>query len=104
MSAGETSLKGHLLLRLLAAQIDATKRRISRADMPALLVGAAENATSVCLPILESIAAQQPGSGGTEMTEAFDFSVSPEFMEDWDLVMSDGFSFGGDVLSDSFLT
>ncbi|KAF2829552.1 hypothetical protein CC86DRAFT_318946 [Ophiobolus disseminans] len=100
IEAGETSVKGYILLSVLAAQIDGIERRVGEEDIPALLGGAAEVALQRCIPMLERIAGQ--GTGGVDsQTEEFDFQISPDFMEDWDLVMSDMFNFDG---VDAFLT
>jgi hypothetical protein len=94
IEAGETGMKGYLLLCVLAAQINGIKRRVPEEEMPALLGKAAEDAVNHCLPILERIVGIQdgPSSDNTGIND-FDFQVSPDFMEDWDLVMSDVFNF-----------
>jgi hypothetical protein len=102
MRAGETGMKGYLLHRLLGAQIDAEKRHVRREEVPALLVQAAEQAAEVCMPILEEAASgQEQGAGGVNEME-FDFQVSPEFMEDWDMLMSDTFNMGDTAGFDAF--
>jgi hypothetical protein len=97
IEAGETGIKGYLLLRVLIAQIDGIKRRLRKDDMLAVLGRAAEEAVERCLPILERIAGQQSTTDG-EVGD-FDWQMSPDsvgnFIGDWDLVMSDVFNFGG---------
>ncbi|KAH7088981.1 hypothetical protein FB567DRAFT_321978 [Paraphoma chrysanthemicola] len=94
IDAGETGIKGYLLLRVLEAQIDAIKKRVPKEETIVLLGKAAENAISDCLPLLERIAGIQDSSTEDSINPAkFDFQVSPDFMEDWDLVMSDVFDF-----------
>jgi hypothetical protein len=94
VEAGETGIKGYLLLRVLEAQIDAIKKRVPKEEMIVVLGKAAEDAISYCLPILERIAGAQDSSTEDSIEAAsFDFQVSPDFMEDWDLVMSDVFDF-----------
>jgi hypothetical protein len=97
IEAGETGIKGYLLLSVLVAQIDGVKRRLSHDDMLVVLGRAAEEAVTRCLTVLERIAGQQSTTDG-EVGD-FDFQMSPDstsnFMGDWDLAMSDVFSFGG---------
>ncbi|RMZ72500.1 C6 zinc finger domain containing [Pyrenophora seminiperda CCB06] len=113
MQAGETGCKGYLLLRLLDAWADATTRRVDRSELPALFVKAAEQATEVCIPVLEVMAGtQQPDTGTTGVLGAdgtgglgdYDFQLSPEFMEDWDMLMSDTFRLGDAENFDAFLS
>ncbi|KAF1938229.1 hypothetical protein EJ02DRAFT_469100 [Clathrospora elynae] len=105
MEAGETGLKGYLLLRLLTAYVDATKRHLHRTEMPALLVQASEQAAEICLPMLEAMAGgQQQVPDAADMVDGSDFQLSPEFMEDWDPVMPDSFHFGDAGSFDAFFT
>jgi hypothetical protein len=109
MQAGETGMKGYLLLRLLSARIDATRRHIDRSELPALLIQVSEQATEVCMPILEARAwGPEKTAGSVEGTEGmgemdFDFQVSPEFVEDWDMLMADTFNLGDAGSFDAFL-
>jgi len=113
MQAGETGCKGYILLRLLDAWADAITRRVDGSEFPALLVKAAEQATEVCIPILEVLAgAQQPtagtagslGADGTGSLGDYDFQLSPELMEDWDVLMSDTFRLSDAENFDAFLS
>ncbi|PZD37648.1 C6 zinc finger domain containing protein [Pyrenophora tritici-repentis] len=112
IQAGETGCKGYILLRLLDAWADATTRGVDRSELPALLVQEAEQATEVCIPILEVLAGvQQPSTGTAGALGAdgmgglgnYDFEPSPEFMEDWDMLMSDTFKLGDADNFDGFL-
>lgn len=97
IQAGETGMKGYLLLRLIGTWIHATKHHMNRSELPALLVDASEQAAGICIPILEgSAGSQEPYSGTTGMSgigmEDFDFQFLPEFTEDWDMLMSGTFN------------
>ncbi|KAL1798976.1 hypothetical protein ACET3X_003013 [Alternaria dauci] len=109
IQAGETGIKGYLLLRLIGVWIDATKRNVSRSDLSALLVGASEQAVENCIPILEALAGSQEPSAGTAGMggigiDDFDFHLSPEFTEDWDLLMSGTFNMDDMGTFDAFLS
>jgi hypothetical protein len=96
IEAGETGIKGYLLLRILIAQIDAIKRHVRHDEMQALLGQAAEQAVEHCVPMLERMASQgqEDTMTAVESTGDFDFQISPDMMGDWDLAMTDVFSFG----------
>ncbi|KAI4672071.1 uncharacterized protein J4E78_000571 [Alternaria triticimaculans] len=109
MEAGETGMKGYVLLRLVGAWIDAESHHVDNSDLPALLVGAAEDAAQVCIPILEALAGceePRPGAAGMEGSgmEEFDFQFSPEFTEDWDMLMSGTFSLDDAGVFDAFVS
>lgn len=105
IEAGETGIKGYLLTCILTAQIDGIKRRVRNDEMMLLLGSAAEDAVARCMPMLERIAGQKPGVHEAAATD-MEFQVSPTFMEDWDLMMSDMFNFEGTEAGgmDAFLT
>ncbi|KNG51589.1 c6 zinc finger domain-containing protein [Stemphylium lycopersici] len=109
IQAGETGVKGYLLLRLLEAWIDGTKRQVSKADLPVLLVKASEQAVDICMPILEAAAGAKgqstsPFEEGRSGIGSFDFEFLSEPMEDWDMLIAETFdlgdveSFGGFML------
>ncbi|CAO2654669.1 Nn.00g114020.m01.CDS01 [Neocucurbitaria sp. VM-36] len=102
IEAGETGVKGYILLQVLAAQIGATKQSVQQSELPGLLVKAAENAVEKCMPLLEAMASQERVDGSDGGSDGFDFQISADFMEDWDLVMSDIFSFGDERSFDAF--
>jgi hypothetical protein len=104
MEAGETGLKGYLLLKILGAQIEGTRLGLDKANMAAFLTEAVEEAVETCLRLLEAMAGQDRNGLDARGTDGSDYQVSPEFMEDWDLIMSDLFSFdsGGESF-ESFL-
>ena len=109
IQAGETGIKGYLLLRLIGVWIDATKHNMSQSDLSALLVEASEQAAEVCIPILEALAGSQEPSSGTVgiggiAMEDFNFQSSPEFTEDWDMLMSGTFNMDDIGSFDAFLS
>lgn len=102
IEAGETGIKGYLLFGILAAQVDGIKRRVSKEEMPLLLARASEESIERAMPVLERLAGQDQGT--TDVVPDFDFDVSPDFMEDWDMVMSDVFDFDKIGMFDALLT
>ncbi|KAI8942349.1 hypothetical protein NX059_000425 [Plenodomus lindquistii] len=105
MKAGETGLKGFLLLRLLAAHLAAADQNVVKTEIPLLLAEAARKATETCLPILEAMADPKPEQSVTDGVDPFDFQLSSGLFEDWDVMMSDVFNFGPSGASfDSLLT
>jgi hypothetical protein len=93
IEAGETGIKGYLLHQILASQIDGLMRNIEKDAIPAMIIKAAEEAGDRCLPMLENLRQQQSGYT-VDCLGDMDFEVSPEFMEDWDLVVSEAFAAG----------
>ncbi|KAH7394989.1 hypothetical protein DE146DRAFT_678794 [Phaeosphaeria sp. MPI-PUGE-AT-0046c] len=94
IEAGETGIKGYLLLRVLIAQIEATKRHVGNDVVQALLGQAAKEAVEHCLPMLERMAGQPRADQiNAEGVAEFDFQFSPDLMADWDTGMADIFSF-----------
>jgi hypothetical protein len=56
IEAGETNIKGYLLICVVASQIEGLMRGLGKDEYPKLLVKAAEDAEEKCLPILEEMA------------------------------------------------
>ena len=82
---------------------------MSQSDLSALLVEASEQAAEVCIPILEALAGSQEPSSGTVgiggiAMEDFNFQSSPEFTEDWDMLMSGTFNMDDIGSFDAFLS
>ncbi|KAF2129410.1 hypothetical protein P153DRAFT_316327 [Dothidotthia symphoricarpi CBS 119687] len=90
VEAGETGIKGYLLLRLLSAQIDALMRHVGKNEMPRVLVDAAEEAGARTSGMLARLAGQENEVGDLERMD-LDINMSADFMEDWDLMMSSVF-------------
>jgi hypothetical protein len=82
-------------MRILAAQIEGIKQRLGKIEMTSLLCDAAEEAVGRCVALLERIAGQETGETFLENgVGEFDFQVSGNFLEKWDLMMEDMFNFG----------
>jgi hypothetical protein len=82
--AGETNIKGYLLICVLAAQIDGIMRGVGKDEAPRLLAKAAEDAEEICLPILEEMAAKGTG----ESLHQASLNTPLEVMGDWDFMAS----------------
>ncbi|KAF9694377.1 hypothetical protein EKO04_007550 [Ascochyta lentis] len=92
--AGETSIKGYMLLSVLSAQINAIKQRVSKEEMSVIIVKTAEDAGDLCLPLLEELAGYKTSEDAAGIFGSVDFQQSPDFLEDWDTLMADVFNFG----------
>jgi hypothetical protein len=99
IEAGETGIKGYLLLRTLVAQIGAVKQHLGRSEMQALMGQAAENAVEWCVRVLERLA----GLGSEDADGEFDFQMPADFIGDWDLTMPDMFSVDGGSNFEAFM-
>lgn len=85
---GETNIKGYLFASMVAAQIDGLRRGVPKDDIPGVIIGAAERAQEVCLPILEDMAAQiQTTQGAEEGCQDMPLDLVPEMAEDWDFMV-----------------
>lgn len=89
LEAGETNVKGYLLMNMVAAQIEGLMRRLEKEELVKLLIKAVENVGDICLPILEETAASQAQTQGAA-NELQDGSLATLFeaMEDWDTMVS----------------
>ncbi|USP78714.1 uncharacterized protein yc1106_05988 [Curvularia clavata] len=108
VQAGETGIKGYLLLRLLEAWNDAIKRRVETSHVPTLLVEALRQATEICIPILERAAGAQEqwsnssGVDGLRDMGGFDYQPFTETAADWDMIMLETFNLDGLESFDAF--
>ncbi|KAF5648914.1 hypothetical protein F52700_732 [Fusarium sp. NRRL 52700] len=97
IEAGETNIKGYLMLSILMAQIMGIMRHISETEIVEFILKAGEEAMQDALAVFESFLAQlQPG--GTEIQDLQDIDLS--FMNDWDSLMVDDFLDDGGGVSD----
>ncbi|KAF2630996.1 putative C6 transcription factor [Macroventuria anomochaeta] len=101
--AGETGIKGYMLLSILSAQIDALERNVSKDDMPPILVKAAEDASDRCMPLLEELAGYKQTEDEADPFLNMDFQQSAGFLEDWDTLMADVFNFGAGASFEALL-
>lgn len=102
--AGETGIKGYMLLSILSAQIDALKRNVGKDDMPLILIEASERASGKCLPLLEELAGCTQTNEDVDPFVNMDFQHSAGFLEDWDTLMADVFNLGSGASFETFLT
>ncbi|KAJ4379788.1 hypothetical protein N0V86_004972 [Didymella sp. IMI 355093] len=104
IKAGETGVKGYILLSLLAAQIDALKRDVPKEDIPPIVLKASERAQEQCIPLLEELAGCKQPNEEVDPWVNMDFQQSAGYLEDWDTLMADVFNLGTGTSWDSFLT
>ena len=87
IKAGETNVKGYLLIRLITAQIEALSRREKTSAIPPLLAKAAKDALDACVPILEEAAGHLQNQRSHESLPDVPSVIATE-IEDWDLMVS----------------
>lgn len=95
LEAGETNVKGYLLMSLVTAQIEGLMRGMEMNDVAGLMVKAAENLEEKCLPILQEISAvlgqeQRAGAGGAAdgLQQASLDAPGEAMEEDWGFMVS----------------
>jgi hypothetical protein len=59
IKAGETNVKGCLLINLVAAHVEGLMRGVGKGEMATLLVRAVEDVGEMCVPLLEQLVAAQ---------------------------------------------
>ncbi|KAI9037116.1 putative transcriptional regulatory protein [Aspergillus affinis] len=72
LEAGETNVKGYLLISMITAQFQGLRSNLRRDEIAGLLIQAVENVEARCMPILERLAAALPEQG----VEDWEFMVS----------------------------
>lgn len=82
MEAGETDIKGYLLLCMLGAQIEGLKRELSRDKLSDLLIKTIEDAEETCLRILKDMAVRggcpvEPAAGLDQMAPSLIYLLYP---------------------------
>lgn len=92
LQAGETNIKGHLLICVLASQLDMLVQGVDQSEMPSALIRATEIAAGDCFQILEDKARAGRAQGSTEL-EAMSYEVPPNQSEDWQFLVSAGYRF-----------
>ncbi|KAJ4986273.1 C6 transcription factor [Stagonosporopsis vannaccii] len=101
--AGETGIKGYMLLSILSAQIDALKRNVSKEDMSLILVEASEQASDRCVPLLEELSGCLQANEAVDPFVNMDFQQPAGFLEDWDTLMADVFNLGSGTSFEALL-
>ncbi|OIW27604.1 hypothetical protein CONLIGDRAFT_655445 [Coniochaeta ligniaria NRRL 30616] len=96
LEAGETNVKGYLLMSVVTAQIEGLMRGLGKNDVAELMVKAAENVEEKCLPILRGISAalcqvEGAGEGGAvDGLQQASLAAPGEAMEeDWGFMTAD---------------
>jgi hypothetical protein len=85
IEAGETNIKGYLMLSILIAQVKGIMRHLSETEIVEPIVKAGEEAMQDALVVFESLLAQlQPEGTETQGLQEIDLS----FMDDWDSLVS----------------
>ncbi|CAM1504920.1 Fc.00g025110.m01.CDS01 [Cosmosporella sp. VM-42] len=97
IEAGETNIKGYLLVCVIAAGIEGLMQSLGKDEVPELLVKAAEIAGETCLPMLEEMLAQLRCEGPSEGLREIALNMNEEVVEDWDFMMSDTLFNPGDT-------
>ncbi|KAK0621637.1 hypothetical protein B0T17DRAFT_591484 [Bombardia bombarda] len=86
LEAGETNIKGYLLMSVVAAHIDGLVRGLDREQLSICLLKSVEDTGTKCLPILEKMAAQYPADGPVDGLGNISLN---EVTDDWDFMISD---------------
>ncbi|KAB8225687.1 hypothetical protein BDV33DRAFT_77413 [Aspergillus novoparasiticus] len=89
IEAGETNIKGYLLIELIEARIAGLRQGLARDQLVMLLLKAAADAEARCLRILEKMAAQGQTEGFLNGLGQMGLEITPDSMDDWDLMMTD---------------
>lgn len=87
IKAGETNIKGYLLVCMIGAQIEALRRGAELDETNAAIVQGVVDAKDECVPILEERAAQAR-KGDQADADALKAQQSHQPMDDWDLAVS----------------
>lgn len=88
IKAGETNIKGYLLVSLVAARILGLIQGLGTDQLSAALVKAAEDVQAACLPILEEMAGQGQSEGARAGPDQISLHMQSEAAEDWDFMVS----------------
>ncbi|KAF7623754.1 hypothetical protein F9C07_5260 [Aspergillus flavus] len=89
IEAGETNIKGYLLIELIEARIAGLRQGLARDQLVMLLLKAAAEAEARCLRILEKMAAQGQTEGFSNGLGQMGLEITPDSVDDWDLMMTD---------------
>lgn len=87
IKAGETNIKGYLLIAMLGAQIEAHKRGYGREETQAAIIQAVVEAKDACVPILEEKVAQVR-KGDQLDADAINAQQPSRSIDDWDMSVS----------------
>jgi hypothetical protein len=87
VEAGETNIKGFLLMCVMTAQIEGLMNGLSDNERAEGLVRAAEYSIETCLPMLEEMAAALRRDAGSKELQGLQLDT-PDDMEDWSFTVS----------------
>jgi Fungal specific transcription factor domain len=82
IKAGETNIKGYVLVCMAHAQIEGLRHGLPKEKLPEVMIKATEEAEEACLKILEEQAGQIQAE---DIPDNFDYT--PEIIEDWDFLV-----------------
>ncbi|KAF7157474.1 hypothetical protein CNMCM5623_001735 [Aspergillus felis] len=84
LKAGETNVKGYLLMSIVSARVEGLMRGLEEKEVTRLLVKAVENVGEQCFPILEEMAASVQEQRGGPVDDMAD-----EMTKDWNFLIPD---------------
>lgn len=87
IKAGETNIKGYLLISVVAAQIEGLIRGLTKEELSEFIVKTAGDTEERCLPLLEEMAVRGQTEGIVEGFQEASSNTPPETMEDWDFMV-----------------
>ncbi|KAE8381978.1 hypothetical protein BDV26DRAFT_49287 [Aspergillus bertholletiae] len=88
IEAGETNIKGYVLVELIEAKITGLRQGLAHDQLVMLLLKAAMDAEAKCLRILEESAAQGQTEGFLNGLSKVGPDMASQSMDDWDLMMT----------------
>ncbi|KAK3713234.1 hypothetical protein LTR37_008667 [Vermiconidia calcicola] len=95
IEAGETNVKGCLLVSGVSAHVDGLRQGLGQEDLARLLMKEAEEGIEKCLAILEATVSDGPANGDRNEVDKVNLDMIPGRVEDWEFVASDSlFDFG----------
>ncbi|KAI2611671.1 putative C6 transcription factor [Hypoxylon fragiforme] len=94
VEAGETSIKGHFIACVIAAQIEGRMRGLRGDELTRFVVRAAEDAEERCVPLLEEMVAaaetrEHDNNNNNNNDNSTSETTPSQTFGDWDFVMSD---------------
>lgn len=89
IKAGETNVKGYLLMCVIVAQIEGLKQRLDRDDIAQLSSKAVADAWKTCLPVFEEMAGQPHAEGTADELHEKPLGAWSSFIDDWDFMVSE---------------
>lgn len=87
LQAGETNIKGNLLICVLASQLDVLRVGLHKDQIPSALILEAEDAAKTSFQILEDLATDGRAQGSPDLG-AMSFEYPPDQSEDWQFLVS----------------